>query len=108
MPQFFGFRRFQIFNYHIIQIKNHEAARVRTAPIVAREMVRTLSTTTTVESENEIQLFPRVSGVVTELHAEEGDRVAAGEVLAVIDDREAKSALADAQAALKELLTKKW
>ena len=84
------------------QLRKREAARVRTTPIVQREMVRTISTTTTLESENEIEIFPRVSGIVEEVLAEEGDRVAAGEVLAVLDDREAQAALDDAEVALQE------
>jgi len=64
--------------------------------------VRTTSTTTNIESVNEIQIFPRSTGVITSILVEEGDRVEAGEVLAVIDPREAQASLADAQIALKE------
>jgi len=84
------------------ETKRREKTRVRTTPVVEREMVRTLSTTTVVESEKEISIFPRVAGVVVELHAEEGDRVGEGQVLAVLDQRDAKAAIADARVALRE------
>ncbi|MDP6386789.1 MAG: efflux RND transporter periplasmic adaptor subunit, partial [Planctomycetota bacterium] len=47
-------------------------------------------------------IFPRSTGVITSILVEEGDRVEAGEVLAVIDPRDAQASLADAQIALKE------
>ena len=83
-------------------IKKQEATRVRTQPVELREMERSLSTTTVVESETEIQFFPRVAGVVVSLSVEEGDRVERGQVLARLDDREAAAALEDAQISLKE------
>lgn len=83
-------------------IRKREAARVRTAPATVQEMVRTLSTTTTVESEKQIDLFPRIAGVVDEVLVEEGDRVDAGQELAVMDDRAATEALNDAKVALED------
>jgi len=84
------------------QIQARERARVRTVPAETREMVRRLSTTTTVESEREIQLYPRMAGVVVELRVDEGERVATGDVLAVLDARGAQAALRDAEVALQE------
>lgn len=82
--------------------KKREATRVRTAAVESREMVRTLSTTTVVESEREIKLFPRAAGVVTELRCEEGDRVAAGAVLAVLDRRQTAALVEEARIAVRE------
>lgn len=82
--------------------KKREAARVRTAIVEQREMVRTLSTTTVVESEREIKLFPRSSGIVMEIKCEEGDRVAAGAVLAVLDRRQTKALVEEAKIAVRE------
>src|SRR5690349_2472528 len=62
-------------------LKKREAARVRAEPLVQREMVRTLESTTVVESEKEIRVFPRASGTLVELKVEEGDAVEAGAVL---------------------------
>lgn len=64
-----------------------------------------LETTTTVESEREIQVFSRATGNAVEVLAEEGDRVAAGAVLARLDRREQELAVRDAQVALDEART---
>tara|TARA_R110002072_G_scaffold185165_9_gene341911 strand:+ start:832 stop:2496 length:1665 start_codon:yes stop_codon:yes gene_type:complete len=79
-----------------------EATRVRVHPIEQRDMVRVTSTTTAIRSEREVEVFPRIAGTVTELKVEEGDRVELGQILCVLDDRQALAALADANVALKE------
>jgi RND family efflux transporter MFP subunit len=84
------------------ELRKREATKVRTAPIESREMVRRLSTTTTVESEKQIDVFPRVAGVVDQVHVEEGDRVEKDALLATLDQREARARLEDAKMALKE------
>ena len=83
-------------------LKKREATRVRAEPVVQREMVRTLESTTVVESEKEIKLFPKVAGTVLEVKVEEGDSVVSGGVLAVLDAREAEAKLGEARVALKE------
>lgn len=83
-------------------LKKREKVRVRTALVEQREMVRTLSTTTVVESEHEIMIFPRASGQVIELRCEEGDRVTAGTVLAVLDRRTTTALLEEAKIAVRE------
>jgi len=83
-------------------LKKREAARVRAEPLVQREMVRTLESTTVVESEKEIRVFPRASGTLVELKVEEGDAVESGAVLARLDPREAQAKVDEARVALKE------
>lgn len=83
-------------------IERTRAVKVLTAPLIQREMVRAISTTVDAESETEISIFPRTTGVVTEVAVEEGDRVEAGDVLMRIDPRELESALAEADVALLE------
>ncbi|MBL8858192.1 MAG: efflux RND transporter periplasmic adaptor subunit [Planctomycetes bacterium] len=83
-------------------LKKREKVRVRTALVEQREMVRTLSTTTVVESEHEIMIYPRASGQVTELRCEEGDRVKTGDVLAVLDRRATQALLEEAKIAVRE------
>jgi len=83
-------------------VKQREAARVRTAPVERREMVRTISTTTTVESEREIELMPRTSGIVMKVLVEEGDWVEAGAVLAELDRRASQSAIESARISLRD------
>jgi membrane fusion protein (multidrug efflux system) len=78
------------------------ASKVLTAPLEQREMVRSISTTVNAESETEIQIFPRTSGIVVARHVEEGDRVVTGDILLEIDPREAQVALSAAEIALRE------
>ncbi len=86
----------------VAAIAQREAKRVLVEPARVREMVRRLETTARVESEREVSIFPRLSGVVVELAAEEGERVAQGQLLARLDDRELEIARNDAQAARAE------
>jgi membrane fusion protein (multidrug efflux system) len=83
-------------------LKKRELPSVRVAPVVVREMERVLETTSKLESEREIEVMPRVSGVVFSLAAEEGDAVEQGGVLAVLEDVEQALAVQDAEVALKE------
>ncbi len=76
--------------------------KVLVTPLVEREMVRRISTTTVVESEREIQLFPRIGGQVIALACEEGDRVVEGQELVTLDPRQAESARDEAVIALRE------
>ncbi|MGD2016823.1 MAG: efflux RND transporter periplasmic adaptor subunit [Planctomycetota bacterium] len=78
------------------------STKVLTAPLARREMVRAISTTVNAESEQEIQVFPRISGVVTAVHVEEGDAVARGDALLELDARELDAALNEARIALRE------
>jgi len=83
-------------------VRQREAVRVRTAPVEKREMVRTISTTTTVESEREVELMPRTDGLVMRVAVEIGDWVEEGAVLAELDRRETQSAIESARIALRE------
>ncbi|QDU69036.1 efflux RND transporter periplasmic adaptor subunit [Engelhardtia mirabilis] len=83
-------------------MRERQAARVVTIPVARREMVRLLETTSVVESETEIDVVPRASGLVTHVLVEEGDEVEAGQVLARLDSREETMALRDSQIALEE------
>lgn len=83
-------------------LQKRELASVRVTPVAVREMARVLETTSKLESEREIQVMPRVSGVVLSLEAEEGDVVEQGAVLARLDDVEQSLALKDGEVALHE------
>jgi len=83
-------------------VKRREPTRVRTEPVQRREMVKTLTTTTVVESVNEIRIFPRVTGIVTEVNVEEGDWVQTDQQLALIDARDSKALLDEMRILLKE------
>jgi membrane fusion protein (multidrug efflux system) len=83
-------------------VQERELPSVRVARVEQRPMQRVIETTSKLESEREIRLLPRASGVVLELFAEEGDRVAKGALLAQLDDRDEALALRDAETALAE------
>jgi len=83
-------------------IKKRDPTRVRVEPIVRREMLRILETTTRVESEQQVEVMPRGSGVVVEILVEEGQEVREGQVLARLDARELVIAVSDAEVALEE------
>lgn len=82
--------------------RKRELPRVRVAPVERRPMEQVLETTSKLESEAEIQVFPRVSGVVEEVRAEEGDHVEAGAILGRLDARDALLAVRDAEVMLAE------
>lgn len=83
-------------------VQEREIPKVRVEPVLRREMVRVLETTSVLESERAIRLFPRMAGLVVEVLAEEGQRVLAGQVLARLDDRDEALAARDAEVALEE------
>jgi RND family efflux transporter MFP subunit len=78
--------------------KKREPTRVVVHALEQREMVRRLETTTRVESMSAVQVYPRAGGIVVALYVEEGSRVEIGQVLAQLDDRDAKLRLEDAKA----------
>ena len=83
-------------------VRRREIPPVRATRVERREMVQVQETTAWLESEGEIQVFPRSMGVAVEVLAEEGDVVEAGAVLARMDDRDEALAVSDAEVALEE------
>ncbi|MEX1024051.1 MAG: efflux RND transporter periplasmic adaptor subunit [Planctomycetota bacterium] len=83
-------------------VKQRELPRVRVAPVERRAMASRLETTSKLESEREILMIPRSSGLVVELFAEEGDAVREGDVLARLDDLDPTLAVRDAEVASRE------
>lgn len=83
-------------------VQKRELATVRVTPVVARDMTRTLETTSKLESEREIAIAPRVGGVVVGLYVEEGSVVAKGDELATIDSTEQTLAVQDSEVAWSE------
>lgn len=67
------------------------------------ELVQSIVTTGRVRPQR-VRLAPIVTGHVTQLLAREGATVTAGELLLVLDDREASAAVADANAAIAQAL----
>lgn len=83
-------------------LKKREPTRVRVAKVEKRAMNRVLSTTTTVESEKEVKLVPRASGMVVQVLVEEGSIVAEGAVLATLDARDKEAQIAEAAVSVRE------
>jgi len=85
-----------------------ESAETRAVPVEAvaarrDAIVAYYSATATLEADGEAAVVPRVGGRITAIEVEEGDRVAAGDVLARIDDERLKLELARAESDLKRL-----
>lgn len=80
-----------------------DVAVIRTAQARRADLRETLSFTGNVRARNEVDVFPKVFGRIEELQAAVGDRVRAGQVLAVVEHKEigwqAKAAAASVQAA---------
>ncbi len=83
-------------------LARQEPTRVRVLPAERRETVRTLETTTVVESERRVVVQARTAGQLMELFVEEGEAVEQGELLARLDQRDALAMLRDSEVALKE------
>jgi membrane fusion protein (multidrug efflux system) len=74
---------------------------VAVVPVVRRDLARSVTVTGPVEPVRTIGVNSQTSGSVLAVHVQEGDRVAAGALLAELDAREAESQLARAQAVLE-------
>ncbi len=73
---------------------------VEVATPVRGEVIATYSGTATLEAEADAEVVAKVSAEVRRLAVEEGDRVRAGQLLAVLDDRQLRLQAAQARAAL--------
>jgi RND family efflux transporter MFP subunit len=70
--------------------KERPVVPVKVATVDRRTMSSFLLTTATLEAQAEVDVVARANGVVTSYRSEEGDRVAKGQVLAQLDDEEAR------------------
>lgn len=59
-----------------------------TARVAHADLPLTVSMTGTVRARNDVEVFPKVSGRVQSVHAQVGERVTAGQLLAVIEHQE--------------------
>ncbi|MGH9261890.1 MAG: efflux RND transporter periplasmic adaptor subunit, partial [Acidimicrobiales bacterium] len=74
---------------------------VATVPVGRRDLARTVTVAAPVEPVRTIGVNSQTSGSVLAVHVQEGDRVAAGALLAELDGREAEAQLSRAQALLE-------
>jgi membrane fusion protein, multidrug efflux system len=70
------------------------AVPVEVEPVRRHAISEYLEANGTLEAENEVELVARTAGPITALEAEEGDYVRSGQLLARIDDREARNQVA--------------
>jgi membrane fusion protein, multidrug efflux system len=80
--------------------KSEAAIPVEVAQPVRTEMLAMYSGTATLDAEADAEVIAKVGGEVRRLLVEEGDRVASGQILAVLDDRQLRLQAAQARAAL--------
>lgn len=90
-----------------LRINRQEEEAVRETAVPVRviypekgSILRTLTVSGYVESENMVTVLPKISGTLTTLKVDMGDRVAEGEVIATIDSEPYKLSLRQAEAAL--------
>ena len=76
--------------------------RVTTAPVNARQEPITIRATGTFTAQESSQVSPQVPGQVIATPVNVGDAVKAGDVIARLDDRDARARLAQAQATLQQ------
>jgi HlyD family secretion protein len=72
--------------------------RPRTVQVVRGNLVASVSSTGSLQPYAQVEVRSRATGTVIELRVQEGDRVTRGQLLAVIDDRDARTDLARAEA----------
>ncbi|UCF04684.1 MAG: efflux RND transporter periplasmic adaptor subunit [bacterium] len=75
---------------------------VEVSRIQQRDMTDYILASTTLEALREIEVFSKTTGIVEELRVEEGDAVAAGDTLIVLDEREARLNHRKAEISFKE------
>ena len=78
------------------------AVPVQVEPVPRRPISQYLETNGTLEAENEIDIVARISGPVTEINTEEGRLIRAGQMIARIDEREARNQVAISSVARDE------
>jgi membrane fusion protein (multidrug efflux system) len=80
-----------------------EAIPVEAATVSLGDVAAYYSTTATLEAENEAQVVAKISGIIKQILVEEGDRVRAGQALAVLDEDQYRLEVARAEANLARL-----
>jgi len=70
------------------------AVPVRVEPVPRRSISQFLETNGTLEAENEVDIVARTTGPVTEISTEEGRMIREGQLIARIDEREARNQVA--------------
>jgi membrane fusion protein, multidrug efflux system len=80
-----------------------QAIPVEVEPVLRRSIAASYSGTAALEAPREAQVVAKTSGVLLKLHAEEGDRVRTGQLLARIDPERPRLEVQRAEATLRKL-----
>ena len=83
--------------------RHWQGPRLAAYEVVAKPLVQTVVATGRVVSVSRAQVGSQISGVIIERRVREGDRVDAGDVLAVLRPNEQQAAVREAEAALAQL-----
>ncbi len=75
---------------------------VRVEPVELRSVRRTVETSSYLEAEHRVTVLPKVAGRVVKVLVDEGMLVKIGDPLALLDDREARSRVSQAQIQLQD------
>lgn len=78
----------------------------RTARVTRGNLVASVSATGVLQPYAQVEVRSRATGTVVEMRVQEGDRVRRGQLLAVIDDRDARAAYETAQGSLRAALAR--
>lgn len=76
--------------------------RVFADPVVRTDLLRTVVASGHVEAPYRVNIGSQITGVVADVPVSEGQAVKAGDVLVVLDDREAKAAVVQAEGAMAQ------
>lgn len=86
----------------VMIVRQRMGTPVETAAVIREDLRQSVVSTGRVVATARIELGAQVAGTVAEVAVEEGDRVAAGDLLVRLADDEPRAALAQAEAALEE------
>lgn len=75
--------------------------RWRTAPVARGNLIVSVAASGSIQPISEVEVRSRATGVVQAVYVTEGDRVAQGQILAQIDDPDARTAVRNARASLE-------
>jgi HlyD family secretion protein len=78
----------------------------RTARVTRGNLLASVSATGVLQPYAQVEVRSRATGTVVEMRVQEGDRVRRGQLLAVIDDRDARAAYETAQGSLSAALAR--
>ncbi|HVT97152.1 MAG TPA: efflux RND transporter periplasmic adaptor subunit [Acidobacteriaceae bacterium] len=87
--------------FYIVHLMTRGSLPIRVAEATVGNLTNTVSTNGKVEPQVNYEAHAPFPGVVETLNVHEGEKVSAGQLLVAMDDTEARSRLATAQAALK-------